>query len=132
MAGTITPDRVIAEVERIMSRPFEWGPCDCCSAACDVFAALWGLDPMAAVRGYRGPIGAVRMMRRAGGLPALAEGLAARAGFVTGHAIGGLALARGRAGRRSLLICITPGIWAGKSKYGFAILRNADRGWHLA
>lgn len=122
----------MVEVERIMSRPFEWGPCDCCSAACDVFAALWGFDPMEPVRGYRGALGAARMIRRAGGLPELADRLAARLALSTGHATGGLALSAGHRGRRTLLICIMPGLWAGKSKDGFAILRHADRGWHLA
>lgn len=132
MAGAVTPDRVMAEVERIMSRPFEWGPCDCCSASCDVFAALWGVDPMAPVRGYSGPLGAARMIRRVGGLPTLAETLAVRSSLTVGHATGGLALSAGHRERRALLICIMPGLWAGKSKDGFAILRHADRGWHLA
>lgn len=132
MAGTVTPQRVMAEVERILSRPFAWGPCDCCSAACDVFAALWGIDPMDPVRGYAGPIGAARMMRRAGGLPMLAETLAEKAGLTVGHASGGLALSPGMGTRHALLICIMPGLWAGKSKEGFALLRRADRGWYLA
>lgn len=122
----------MALVERVMSRPFEWGPCDCCSASCDVFAALWGFDPMMPVRGYSGPLGAARMMRRAGGLPVLAEALAAQAGLTLGHAIGGLALSQDAGVRRSLLICIMPGLWAGKSKEGFALLRRAEQGWHLA
>ncbi|MDN3711626.1 hypothetical protein QWZ10_06950 [Paracoccus cavernae] len=54
MARAMTPDQVFAAVERVMARPFAWGPCDCSSAACDVFAALWGFDPMARVRGYQG------------------------------------------------------------------------------
>ncbi|UFS64402.1 hypothetical protein LO749_09495 [Paracoccus denitrificans] len=122
----------MAEVERIMSRPFEWGPCDCSSAACDVFAALWGIDPMGPVRGYSGPLAAARMIRRAGGLAALADTLAVQGGLAVGHAAGGIALSAGHRGRQALLICIMPGLWAGKSKDGFAILRNADRGWHLA
>src|SRR5690606_23486075 len=61
MARAITPEAVMAEAERVMLRPFEWGPCDCCSAACNVFASLWGVDPMAPVRGYSGPLGAARL-----------------------------------------------------------------------
>ncbi|MFV0301440.1 MAG: DUF6950 family protein [Paracoccus sp. (in: a-proteobacteria)] len=132
MAGGLTPGRVMAEVERVMSRPFEWGPCDCCSAACDVFAALWSIDPIAHVRGYSGARAAARMMAEGGGLAGLAMDAARRGGFAEGHAIGGLALSR-RAGRRqALLICIQPGLWAGKSKSGFALLRSAERGWRLA
>lgn len=122
----------MAEAERVMLRPFEWGACDCCSSACNVFASIWGVDPMAPVRGYSGPLGAARLMRRTEGLAALAETLAARAGLAEGHATGGLALSEDTGGQRSLLICITPGLWAGKSKDGLAILRRAERGWHLA
>lgn len=132
MAGALSPERVMAEAERIMSRPFAWGPCDCCTAACDVFAALWGIDPMAPVRGYGGPLGALRMIRRAGGMPALAQSLAGRAGLRDGHAVGGLALSDVPGSRQSLLICIQPGLWAGKSKAGFALVRTAQKGWHLA
>ena len=56
----------MSEVERVMSRPFEWGRCDCCTAACDVFAALWGFDPMAPVRGYHGAREAAQLMARPG------------------------------------------------------------------
>lgn len=131
MAGAVTPARVMAEVERIMSQPFEWGPCDCCSAACDTFSALWGIDPMAPVRGYGGAGGAARLMRAEGGLPQLAARLAAEAGLVPGHAPGGFGLAA-IDGRASLLICIQPGLWAGKSMRGFALLRAAEQGWRLA
>ncbi|MGA0617582.1 DUF6950 family protein [Paracoccus sp. KR1-242] len=130
MARAVSPDQVMAEVERVMSRPFDWGPCDCCSAACTVFAGLWGFDPMAPVRGYRGAFGAKRMLARYGGLGALADDLAARAGLVPGHAVGGLALGDIGPGSGSLLICVAPGIWAGKSMDGFAILRSAEKGWH--
>ncbi|WP_147393090.1 DUF6950 family protein [Paracoccus siganidrum] len=137
----MTPETVLAEVERVMSRPFEWGPCDCCSAACDVFAALWGFDPMAALRGYHGLMGAVRLLDHGGGLEEMADRHARRAGLRAGHATGGLAfvhfapelgLLHGprRVLLASLLICIQPGQWAGKSRNGFAILRSADKGWH--
>lgn len=108
-----------------MLRPFEWGPCDCCSAACDVFARLWGFDPMGPVRGYVGARDAARVI--GGDLGALANRLAAEARLTPGHTSGGLALS---VDGRSLLICITPGQWAGKTRGGFAILRAADRGWH--
>lgn len=127
----MTPDRVLAEAERIMSRPFAWGPCDCCSAACDVFAALWGLDPMARVRGYQGAREAAQLMALHGGLPTLAETLADEAGLIPGHASGGLAVAM-IGPRPSLLICIQPGLWAGKSMRGLALVQAADRGWVLA
>lgn len=131
MSSQISPDLVFATVERVMARPFEWGPCDCSSAACDVFAALWGIDPMARVRGYQGERGARRLMRENGGMIGLAETLAAEAGLRDGHATGGLALV-GLEGRASLAICIHPGLWAGKSLRGFALVQAAEQGWHLA
>ena len=113
-----------------MQAPFEWGACDCCSAACTVFARLWGFDPMEHVRGYRGPLQAARLMRSHGGLAALAEASAVRMGLRAGHAIGGLAITPAAARHSALLICIEPGLWAGKSKFGFAIVRAAEKGWH--
>lgn len=127
----MTPERVMGAVERIMSRPFVWGPSDCCSAACDVFGDLWGIDPMARVRGYHGARGALRLMRDSGGLRGLAAALAREGGLVSGHATGGLSVVAVE-GRASLAICIQPGLWAGKSLRGFALVRSADEGWHLA
>lgn len=132
MARAIAPEQVLAEVERVMSKPFAWGACDCCSAACDVFARLWGVDPMASIRGYQGAMAAHRVMVRHGGLPALALTLAGRADLSPGHAVGGLALSDFAGWRQSLLICIQPGLWAGKSSRGFALVKSAARGWHLA
>lgn len=130
MAGTVTPDRVMAEIERVMSRPFAWGPCDCCSAACGVFHALWGIDPMASVEDYQGPLQAARLMRRYGGLENLSDILTSAAGLQSGHAIGGLAITPATSRHRAILICIQPGLWAGKSKSGFAIVHAAEKGWH--
>lgn len=131
MPKLISASVVMAEVERVMSRPFAWGgrACDCSSAACDVFAALWGIDPLAPFRSYSDRAGALRLIRAHGGAAVLADAMAARAGLRAGHAIGGLALS-GPPHRRSLLVCIEPGIWAGKSLNGFAILRSAEKGWH--
>lgn len=112
-----------------MSRPFAWGPADCVSAACDVFARLWGVDPLAPWRGYRSRAGAVAILRQMGGLDALAAAMALGCGLSSGHAPGGLALSRGP-GPRSMLVCVAPGVWAGKSRNGFAILRDAGKGWH--
>lgn len=132
MAGTVTPDRVMAEVECVMSRPFAWGPCDCCTAACDVFLGLWGVDPMAALRGrYTGATGAARVLWQNGGLAAWAARVARREGLLPGHATGGFGLSVVQ-DRPSLLICIEPGLWAGKSLHGFALLRAAEMGWHHA
>lgn len=121
---------VLAAVDQVMSRPFERGAADCCTSACDVFAALWGLDPMAAIRSqYTGLKGAAALIRANGGLPGMAESIAAQSGFTEGHAVGGLALSHDA---QTLLVCIQPGQWAGKTQTGYAIVRQAGKGWHLA
>ncbi|RWR31360.1 hypothetical protein D2T31_05005 [Sinirhodobacter populi] len=127
----MTPEQVLTAVDAVMSRPFEWGVCDCCTAACDVFLRLWGVDPMADVRSqYMGLRGAAALIRENGGFPALVESVLAPIGLTPGHQIGGLAMTL--EGRGSLLICIQPGQWAGKTLNGFALVSRADRGWHLA
>lgn len=132
----MTPATVMVEVERVMAARWEWGVADCCTAACDVFAALHGVDPMAAIRGrYNTAIGAYRIIREWGGFPAMAEALARSAGLSVGAgAPGEIGLsAPGHAGGpdgRALLICVQPGHWAGKSETGFTILPGAERCWH--
>lgn len=41
----------IDAAEAAMLRPWKWGEADCCTSACDAFLALWGVDPMAELRG---------------------------------------------------------------------------------
>lgn len=130
MASPLTPEAVLAAVEAVMSRPFEWGPCDCCSAACDVFARLHGVDPIADLRPqYAGLRGAASLIQESGGLPALAASVAARLQLTAGHASGGLALS---VDGRSMLVCIHPGQWAGKTQNGFGIVAQAGTGWYRA
>ena len=123
----MTPETVLEAVDMAMSRPFEWGACDCVSAACDAFARLWDTDPLAPWRGYASRAEAVCILRDIGGFDALAEAMTG--GMAGGHEPGGLALSIGR--QRSMLICIQPGLWAGKTRDGFGITKQAGRGWHL-
>lgn len=134
----ITPSAVMAEVDRVMSVRWRWGSADCCTAACDVFAALHGRDPMAAVRGsYGGAVSAARLIRTWGGFPEMAEALARAARLVQSNGRpGAIGLsAPGDAGGpdgRAMLICIEPGAWAGKSELGYTILPNAERCWCIS
>lgn len=134
----MTPDRVMAEVERVMDARWQWGTADCCCAANDVFQSLWGVDPMAEVRGtYTDAIGAYRLIAKWGGFPAMAEALARISGLTVGTGQPGeIGLSEpGNAGGpdgRALLICIQPGQWAGKSDMGYTILPVAERCWRLA
>lgn len=109
-----------------MHRPFEWGRSDCSTSACDVFAALWGVDPLAPWRGaYDSALSAARLIRRMGGHEALAIEMARRAGLRDGEAIGAIGIAG-----RTLVICVRPGVWAGKTETGLAVVRAVDRAWH--
>ena len=59
---------VIDLVDRIYAGPIVWGSSDCCTRACDVFAALHGVDPMAPLRGrYSSAAEALHMIRARGG-----------------------------------------------------------------
>ena len=136
MARELTPDTVMETVERIMSVRSDWGATDCCLTACDVFAELHGIDPMAPVRGaYADVIGAARLLRTYGGFVSMAEALMGAAGLtVSDGRTGEIGLSSAGVGqgpeRRCLLICVEPGVWVGKTELGYGIVRNAERCWH--
>lgn len=131
----LTPSAVMAEVDRVMSARWQWGSSDCCAAACDVFHALWGIDPMAELRGgYHDAISAYRIIRDWGGFPEMADAFARTACLtVSNGQTGDIGLSRpGDAGGpdgRAMLICIEPGAWAGKSELGYTVLNSAERCW---
>lgn len=133
MAG-VTGEAVLAAAERVMLRDFAWAECDCCTAACDVFRALHGVDPMQAHRAaYSNALGAARLVARHGGWIAFTDALARAAGLVS--------VDRPQAGdiglviagdRHSLAVCAGPGFWAAKTMRGFGIVPAAERAWRLA
>lgn len=130
MARGVTPEAVFAACDDLMGGPMIWGQSDCTASACNVFAALHGIDPLAPLRGrYDSPISAARIIRRAGGMAALGQDLAARAGLVRcGEVPGAIGLVE-NAGRLVAAVCIAPGKWAAKTVDGFAIFGEADRAW---
>ena len=119
-------------VVAVMSRRWEWGKSDCCAAACDVFAELHGIDPMARLRGaYASRAEAEAMIAGAGGLHALAERLAAEAKLARVDepcpgdiGVGGQEVAVGRC----LMIRIDRG-WVAKTPSGFAVVPRAEAAW---
>jgi len=117
----VSADDAMAAVLDVMAGPWVWGVSDCCSAACDVFARLHGIDPMAPLRGrFASRAEALRLIRSAGGWRPMCADLAARAGLRAG--IGGageLGLVRG-GGRLSLAVGVGHGMWAGRVDGGFA------------
>jgi hypothetical protein len=131
----ITPADVLSAVESVMFRHWDWS-CDhhCLGDASDVFRALWGVDPMAAIRGKaRSFCGAVRVVGGFGGMDGLADTLFPQAGLARQIAAPG-AIAIGPSGGRIFggrvaLICIKPGFWAGKSDGGFSVIQWNGNGW---
>lgn len=101
---------------RMMAGPFVWGHADCCTSACDVFAKLHGIDPMAPLRGrYSTARGAYRLITRAGGWFPLFRDLAQTADLTLTHSWGVGRLALARVGTDfALVIGINDGLWAGK------------------
>jgi hypothetical protein len=71
-------------IESRRSRPFAWGQQDCCLFACDGILAQTGLDPAAKMfRGkYRDALGAARLVRKHGGVEAIASRICGELGFV--------------------------------------------------
>jgi len=122
----------LAAVMAVMDRPWEWGAADCCTAACDVFARLHGVDPMAPLRGLYGTKAeAQAMIAREGGLDALAARLAAFSGLRLSEGQAGDIGVSGpgvASGGRCLMICTGRG-WAAKSPAGFVIVPRAERAW---
>ena len=123
--------RVIAVCMEVMDRPWQWGAADCCTAACDVFLRLHGVDPMEPLRGrYSTRLGAMRLIAQEGGFLAMGARLAARAGLAeVSGAPGDIGVVRDGLGRLALGIRTESG-WVGKTERGFATVPGAVRAWH--
>ena len=136
----MSAQRVMEIAEEVMDRPWKWGEADCCTAACDVFVALTGVDPMASLRGrYTTEQGAYRHIVRAGGMVALASRLAdearlvrVRRGFCVGDigvSLPGVAVGPGG---RALAICVGADLWAIKGIRGMTLVPRISRVWRWA
>lgn len=71
-------------IESRRQQPFAWGKQDCCLFACDGILAQTGLDPAAKMfRGkYRDALGAARLVRKHGGVEAIAAQVCAAHGWL--------------------------------------------------
>lgn len=103
-----------------LRQPFVWGVHDCCLWAADAVQAQTGRDPAAGLRGtYRSALGAARLVRRLGGLSAIA----ARGGEPIAPALavaGDVGLVM-MAGRPRLVVC-GGGLWLAAAVDGLAAL----------
>jgi hypothetical protein len=129
-AAVIEPGRATDLALALMDGPFVWGRADCCTAACDVFLALHGVDPMAPLRGrYRTRAGALRLIAARGGWRAMARALAAEAGLVAGQGGAGEIGLAVVGGSHALVIGIERGLWAGKGADGVVAVRGVEVSW---
>ena len=122
---------VMATCMEVMDRPWEWGAADCCTAACDVFLRLYGIDPMTPLRGrYSSRVGALRVITQEGGWQAMAQGLADRAGLVASDGrAGDIGIVRTAEGDLALGICVARSVWVGKSERGLATVPKVLKAW---
>jgi hypothetical protein len=134
MAG-VTPAAVLASVERIMQRPWDWRrDWNCLGDAADVFRSLWGVDPVPGLRGLSQTYGgARRLVRGAGGMAALVERECRTSGLAKCAAVPGAigmvpTLAPGSGGVAAM-VCVRPGLWAGKAPRGFTFIAHDGEGW---
>ncbi len=123
--------RVIAAAFDILPRPFDWAlQHDCCMDVSLVFRSVHGIHPMAVYEGrYSTELGAARILRRVGGLVSLWRGLARDAGLHGGiGGVGEIGVHTG-GGVETAVICIEPGVWAGKSTSGMATVHDVEVSW---
>ena len=73
------PRRLAETIEAASERPFAYGSFDCCQFVADVVEAM--TDSRPGFGGYKTVAGAVRKVKRAGGLKVLVAELAQRAGY---------------------------------------------------
>jgi hypothetical protein len=128
MAGMTVFDRFVSIAARGWDWSREW---HCLGDVSDTFAGLFGIDPMGPVRGrYTAEIAAARAVRRAGGLDAFSASLFAAAGLVRANPqIGAIGIGPTGVpsfGGRAALICLEPGLWAGKSAKGATMIEMDD------
>jgi len=121
MAGNLIPFDAAREA---MDRPWQWGVADCCTGACDAFLALWGVDPMAELRGkYDDATSAYRAIIARGGWEKMIEGFAKGAGLVPSPGVSGdIGLIKSM-GKPALALCVSPGMWAAKNMVGMTLIQ---------
>ena len=67
------PARLHALLAQRAVFPFAWGQHDCCLFVCDAIQAMTGHDPAAGLRTYRTERGALRVLKRHGGVAGVAD-----------------------------------------------------------
>ena len=130
----MTPDRVLDTIEAVVVRPWNCAAgLHCIGDAGGVFRLLWGIDPVAGLRGRcTTPRGAMRVVAGAGGMDAMLQAEFAASGLVCGVGPGAIGIGttyEAAFGGLCAVICIEPGVWAGKSRGGFVVSKMSVGGW---
>lgn len=126
----MTPDQAMSAVLDRMAGPFIWGQSDCCTSASDVFCDLFGIDPMASLRGhYTTEAGAMTIIRANGGWRGMTRRCAAQAGLVDGRGAAGEIGLLKLPDRFVLAACVGFGQWAGRVDGGFTTDGNVVACW---
>jgi len=126
----VTPDQVVAAAVAHMAGPWSWRDA-CYGPACDAFAALYGFDPMASVRGrFSTERGALLFVRRRGGMVECVSRILEPQGFTQSEAPGSLGVVPAPdAFGGAMAICVQPGVWARRARHGLAIVKCEGAAW---
>ena len=118
-----------------MDRNWQWGAADCCTAACDVFAALYEIDPMADLRGrYDSLRTAAKIIDdEYGGFLEMAEIQADQYGLshATGDTTGAIGCVSNPFFGYSMATGLGNGLWAVKTLRGFGVTKQIVKAWHV-
>lgn len=121
------------ECVEIFGGEFRRGVADCCTLACDVFAARHGVDPMREYRGAYSTGGeAEAIILDNGGWLKTWDRLCTQAGMTRCDEWRETALGLARTDHgRALVLPMVGGQWAGKSDDGFFVVNNVRAAWAL-
>jgi len=128
----VTPDHVVAAAVAHMAGPWSWREA-CYGPACDAFAALYGFDPMASVRGrFSTERGALLFVKRRGGMVRCVAGILEPQGFVQGQSPGALGVVSSTDSfGGAVAICVQPGTWARRAQHGLAVVNCEGIAWRF-
>jgi hypothetical protein len=113
--------RVMEAALRHAEALWAWGQSDCCTFACDVFCDVYGIDPMANIRGtYDSAAGAARLVRSRGGMEANVRRTLREAGLVPCEPREGVlgVVTDAASGLAAAAICAEPGVWLVRTETG--------------
>ena len=132
------PEKMNEAIDRHRATPFAWGTSDCCLFACDVILETTGIDPGADLRGaYASRLGAARVLKRLGGVEAIAEARCTEHGFAELPSVsfaqrGDVVLLDTPREGPALGICVgSRAAFMGPNGLEFVLVSNCRRAWRV-